>query len=94
MSFFYVTKVGNNGNVKNIVLSCNDDLNDKVIRTEKNKTLPPRKVTIDDICVRMRHQIGDCVEDDCSCDSQFMLSVTDEVGNAIRRAFHWLDKTL
>ena len=36
-------------------------------------------------------QVGDMVEQDCSCDSDFMLRVMPETGQALRDKFHWVD---
>ena len=38
----------------------------------------------------MRQKLGDEVEEDASCDSEFMLSAMDRVGVAIREKYHWV----
>ena len=38
----------------------------------------------------MRKEIGDEVEVDCSCDSEYMLHAIDQVGKAIQNAYHWI----
>ena len=43
-----------------------------------------------DIGVRVRHRIGDLMEEDCSCDSDFMMEAMDRVGAAIRKAYSWV----
>ena len=47
---------------------------------------------IGDIYVHIRNKQGDYVDEDCSCDSSFMLSVMDEIGSSIRNAYHWVDR--
>ena len=48
------------------------------------------KVEIDDLELGVRHQRGDKVTKDCSCDSKWMLETMNEVGKAIRDAHHWV----
>ena len=36
---------------------------------------------------------GDWYEEDCTCDSEFMLENIKEIGGAIREKFHWVDIT-
>ena len=48
------------------------------------------KVEIDDLELGVRHQRGDKVAKDCSCDSKWMLETVNEVGKAIRDAHHWV----
>ena len=33
---------------------------------------------------------GDVIERDCSCDSDYMVSAMDRVGDAILKSFHWI----
>lgn len=35
---------------------------------------------------------GDIIDEDCLCDSAFMLQTMPEVGLAIRAAFHWIEE--
>ena len=46
------------------------------------------KVEIDDLELGVRHQRGNKVTKDCSCDSKWMLETMNEVGKAIRDAHH------
>ena len=34
------------------------------------------------------------ISKDCLCDSTFMLKVIRDIGKAIRKAFHWVDKNV
>ena len=90
LEFYVVTKVGNNGNTKEIKLELGNNISTYSIRTEDDKTLPAREVTIADVNLHVRHQYGDTHEVDCSCDSKYMLSAMDRVGKAIRQAYHWV----
>jgi hypothetical protein len=47
-------------------------------------------VTLDDVILQVRYKAGDIVEEDVSCDSEFMLGVMDRVGIALRAAFPWV----
>ena len=41
-----------------------------------------------EICVKLRK--GDEVEEDCSCNSKFMLEWMPKVGQAMRDTYHWI----
>ena len=69
--------------MKNVVIPFDQEIFVMDIWTQNCKNLPTRKVVINDICVHVRNRIGDIFEDDCSCDSAFMLSVIDNIANAI-----------
>ena len=60
------------------------------IRDKDDKNLPPRTCTLADIGIRVRNEVGNTVEDDCSCDSTYMLAAMDCVGRGIRKAYHWV----
>ena len=72
-------KIGNNGNVKNVVVPFDQHIFAMDIRTQNCKNLPTRKVVINDICVHIRNRIGNTFEDGYSCDSTFMLNVMDDI---------------
>ena len=40
----------------------------------------------------MRYKHGDEVEEDCSCDSKYMLGAMNRVGEAIRARYHWIPR--
>jgi uncharacterized coiled-coil protein SlyX len=42
--------------------------------------------------VKVRHKRGDVIQEDCSCDSEFMKETMKEVGQKIRDAFHWVSE--
>jgi len=52
-----------------------------------------RALTIDDLDLSVYIKKGDEVEEDCSCDSTFMLATMDEVGRDIRSYFFWVPVT-
>ena len=45
---------------------------------------------LSEISLKVRNQEHDTVEKDCSCDSEYMLSAMNRVGEAIRQSFHWV----
>jgi len=48
------------------------------------------KVELSDIEIGVRYQKKDKITKDVSCDSKWMLETMDEVGKAIRAAYHWV----
>ena len=42
------------------------------------------------ISLKERYQEHDTVEKDCSCDSEYLLSAMNRVGEVIRQSFHWV----
>lgn len=49
-------------------------------------------VTIDDLMLMVQLRPGDIVDEDCSCDSSFMLEKVPTIGAALRAAFHWVPR--
>ena len=49
-----------------------------------------RKLTLDDVTLSVCVPAGTEIEVDTTCDSTYMESITDEIGENIRRCFHWL----
>ena len=47
-------------------------------------------VTLEDVILQVRYKAGDEIEEDISCDSEFMLGVMDRVGEALRESFYWV----
>jgi hypothetical protein len=44
-------------------------------------------VTLDDVILQVRYKAGDIIEEEISCDSEFMLDVMDRVAKALRDSF-------
>ena len=93
LEFYYETKIGNAGNTKKIVMDDDVTYEDCDIRTETDKSVPTRKVTIQDVNVQVRNRVGDEVQEDCTCDSEYMLTAMKDVGESIRSAYHWIPVT-
>ena len=93
LEFFYVTKIGNKGNVKDVRIEDGDDISSLKIRRNFRSNLPSELLLLSDINVKVRYQVGDEVEEDCSCDSEYMLLAMHRVGAAIRKAYHWIPIT-
>ena len=87
----YKTKIGKSGNEKLVVIE--DDgrtLESCKIRKNDDSNIPAGTIIIDDIELKVRQQIGDEVEEDASCDSEFMLTAMNRVGKAIWDKYHWV----
>jgi hypothetical protein len=54
------------------------------------------EIKLQDLEVFVQQEAGDKVEEDISCDSDFMLRKIPEIGAALRSAYHWLrrDETI
>ena len=90
IEFFYVTKIGESGNSKKIVLEDDTIYKNKTMRTHDDRAILPRHVTISDISIQVRNKVGDEVQDDCTCNSEYMIGAMKRVGESIRRAYHWI----
>jgi hypothetical protein len=93
MSYHTYTKSGKSKKVERIHQSDNDDspiigLNRLVIINDIGETRP---VTLDDLTLHVEYHAGDMVENDITCDSQFMLDIIEDIGFSICQSFHWLD---
>ena len=88
-----MTKVGANGNTQDVILERSDSIKDKKNRTRDDKNVSPRDLTITNLKLHVRNEYGYTVEDNCSCDGQFMLTAMDQVEKAIRNAFHLIPQT-
>ena len=62
----------------------------KLVRVSDDKTVVPRLLTLTDINVHVRNVIGDPVQIDCTCDSEYMSDAMKQVGESIRKAYHWI----
>jgi hypothetical protein len=49
------------------------------------------EVSMNDLELAVQQSAGDEVDEDCSCDSTFMLEKAPRIGSALRAAFHWLN---
>ena len=76
----YRTKIENNGNTTNVELEDGDIFSSMMIRTDDDKNILRRQLIITDLNIQVRNQIGDLVEEDCSCDSEYMLTTMERFG--------------
>ena len=67
-----------------------DSLPSRTRRNSQDNTVQAIPVTLNDITLQVRNKQGDEIEDDVSCDSEFMLRVMDRVGEALRKTFYWV----
>jgi hypothetical protein len=58
------------------------------IMTEVYGTLQP--LTLEDVHLHVKIPAGSLIEEDCTCDSEFMLDIIREVGSNICKSFNWL----
>ena len=78
LEFSYKKLIGKKGNAKYIPINNDDEL------------LDDNHFKLSEISLKVRNQEHDTVEKDCSCDSEYMLSAMNRVGEAIRQSFHWV----
>ena len=60
------------------------------IRRQDDVNLPSEFLLLDYVNVKVRYRVGDEVEEDASCDSNYILSAVNHLGEAIRKAYHWI----
>ena len=89
LEFSFVTYVGNKGNTKIVVLDKHQAIRG-IVRHDRSPAVLPAQLGIDDVKLRVRMEVGDKIERDCSCDSKYMLSAMDRVGAAVRKSFSWI----
>ena len=78
LEFSYTKLVGRNNTVKHI-------------RTNNHRELLNEKhLELSEINLKVRYLENDTVEEDCSCDLQFLLFAMTRVGEAIRQKLHWV----
>jgi hypothetical protein len=47
-------------------------------------------ILLTDLELFVQQRSGDVIEEDCSCDSSFMLEIITKIGRSIRESFHWI----
>ena len=94
LEFAFNTKVRKQGNTKNVRIEDDGETINKLrIRKNDDSNLPNSLLHLDDINVKVRHIVGDEIEEDASCDSKYMIQAMDRVGKAIRRSYTWVPMT-
>ena len=94
LEFTFNTKVGRQGNTKNVRIGDDGETIDKLrIRKNDDSNLPNSLLHLDDINVKVRNIIGDEIEEDASCDSKYMIQAMGRVGQAIHRSYTWVPMT-
>jgi hypothetical protein len=88
--FSYRVYVGNNGKTQLKYLTNDDIIFGTMFRNNKDNTVPKVALTIDDIKLVVRTPPGAIVEEDCSCDSDYMLKAMVRVGAAMREKYDWI----
>ena len=89
LEFSFQTFVGNREKPKTVVFQPHQTISG-LRQPSCGLGVPSQAVQVDDVQLKVRCERGDIVERDCSCDSTFMLRIMDDVGTAIRTAFHWI----
>ena len=76
------------GNKKIQVVTAEQRIGELGFRT--NEDGEQIQIVLDDLEVFVAIQRGDMLDEDCTCDSRFMLQTIPEVGQAMRESFHWV----
>jgi len=87
LRFRYITHVGVNRRKKYVALRGNDSI---AGRTYQDETGIEHELTINDVVLTSFLPPGTLIEQDCSCDSRFMLQTMPTVGAAIRQKMPWV----
>jgi hypothetical protein len=92
LSYTTHTKTGKTKKVERIRQYEEDDIpiinnNRLIINAEGTE----RPLTLDDLTLHVEYHPGDSVENDITCDSEFMLKIIEDIGHSIRDSFHWVD---
>ena len=66
------------------------NVKEMTIYVDNDKNSPTRHVTLNDIGLRVRNDLGDTVEDYCLCNSMYIIDAMYRVGQDIWKAYHWL----
>lgn len=90
MELYYTTKIGSNGNTKNVALDRDTMILEYKIRTHDDKNVPHRTINISDLQLQVRKCVGDFYEEDCSCDFIYMKESMIRVRAAIHDKHHWI----
>ena len=85
------TFIGARGNTKDIVIPLDTNIFDTTICTDIDNDLSEISVSTNDVKIRVRHQTGDLLERDCSCDSKYMAAAMQYVGVTMCENFHWVN---
>ena len=90
--FYYTTHTGAGNNKQFVDIRDEQRLDTLGMFTDENGN-HGNDVTLETLtlCVKLRK--GDEVEEDCSCDSDFMLQWMPKVGQAMRDTYHWIPIT-
>ena len=90
----YTTFIGDKGNTKNIKLDKDVNVFGVLFRINADKDVPSIPLSLSDLHLKIRYQVGDIVEKECTCDSTYMLSAMRRVGTAMRTMFHWVSRSV
>lgn len=86
-----MAKIENKGNTKDIRIDNEDDnVASLKIKRQDDLTSPSKLLLLNNINVNIWYKIGDEIEVDASCDSGYMLSAMNRVGEAIRKSYQWI----
>ena len=85
MKYVSYTRTGNKETKK---LNANVTMGELGMKTRQDGEIVP--LLLEDLKLGVEVQPGDVVERDCSCDSDYMLRVMPEIGQALRNKFSWV----
>ena len=75
------------------MLNPDEDFTQMDICTENDKNVLGRKVVIGDIDVPVQNQVGNEVEEDCTCNSKYMIKAMKDVGESIGKEYYWMPQS-
>ena len=79
------------GNKKRIIALSNDDsVSDGGGHVMYDNAGQSRNVSVEELNLVVQQRAGDVVEEDCSCDSLFMLEIMLKVAQSMRQSFYWV----
>jgi len=93
--FVYTTCVANKGNTQPKYIEDHERIIGKrTRRIDADPDVPPIALTILDITMKVRVNVGDVIETEDTCDSEYMMGAMDRVGQSARKKYYWvpLDK--
>ena len=75
------------GKEKRVVMESNDVIDEQRFTNEDNEE---EELTLKHVEMNVFIERGEEVDEDVTCDSEFMLTTMPEVGQAIRECYHWI----
>ena len=90
--FVYTMYVGDKGNTqpKYIEQDHKRIIGKRACRIDTNPDVPPIDLTILDITMKVRVNVGDVIETEDMCDLEYMVGAMDQVGQSAQKQYYWV----